>query len=152
MCQHLEDLHTSVTYYFPNHQNTYRGIRFICKKIDQWILTQEYEKLIDMASDPMLQITFKKLLFCKYGCNTKGKSLFFLENAIKIVLSSQTMYLLKAGLSSYASIQHNKWHAEVGETSSVLYCQTLKWLAKCKIMPLLSMFWKIVGHWGMQIF
>lgn len=76
MCQHLEDLRTSVNYYFPNDQNMYRGIRAICKKIDQWIFNRtEYEKLIDTASDSRLQITFRKLLFIKFGCSDKEKKL-----------------------------------------------------------------------------
>lgn len=140
MCQHLEDLHTSVNYYFPNDQNMYRGIRSIIKNRPMGFNITECEKLIDMASDSMLQITFRKLLFIKFGCSTKEKELWLFENAIKIVLSFQTTYLFKAGLSSYTSIQHNKWHAEADETSPVFYCQTLKWLAKCKIMPLLLIY------------
>ena len=80
----------------------------------------EHEKFIDMASDFTLQLTFRKLLFIKFGRSIKEKSLRLFENAIKIFLLFLTTYLFKVGFSSHTSIQiikKNKWHEEADLSS-----------------------------------
>ena len=93
------DLYNSVNQYFPNHQ----GVKLClkdpkCKTIDFNVIKQE--KFVNMASDSVLQITFKKVQTCQVWGSISVRYPQLSENSLNILSCFSTTYQCEARFSS----------------------------------------------------
>lgn len=91
LCQHfrgtveLSIFQMTNTWYYKNHA----VVKIYLKhKIDQWILMEEYKKVIDIVSNSTLSVIFKKLPLIKFWWCVKEKYPQWSEKAVKIFLPS----------------------------------------------------------------
>jgi len=107
MANHLRNICSSVTQYFPNELSTnlekhfWVKNPFVIREKPQSLSGQEYEKLIDMTSDSLLKLKFENQPVAEFWCSLKQEYPELTKKAILVLLPFVSTYLCETGFSSY---------------------------------------------------
>lgn len=105
IANHLRNMSSSVTQYFPDELGTnlekYSWVKnpFIINEKPQTLSFQEYEKLIDLTSDSSLKLENQSV--AEFWCNLKQEYPELTKKAISVLLPFVSTYLCETGFSSY---------------------------------------------------